>query len=211
MQIAVIGWGSLIWCPDSLQITTKWSPDGPELPVEFARISRDGRLTLVIHPGSRKVKTYWALSAFGTIKDACENLRVREGTAAHLVDVLQASDNHDEEMPGSRNAVLAWLKGKRDLDAAIWTAIKSNWEERRGIAFSQDDAKRYLSELKCKRDDAVLSYDRACEYIQNAPEQIRTALRDLLEDSPDFEARKGGALLSESVPGPATGELGRSL
>jgi hypothetical protein len=52
MKIAVIGWGSLIWCPGSLRIQTAWHNDGPSLPIEFARILKDGRLTLVIRPGS---------------------------------------------------------------------------------------------------------------------------------------------------------------
>jgi hypothetical protein len=59
MQIAIVGWGSLIWCPGSLQIKSGWHRDGPPLPVEFARISGDGRLTLVIHPGSKEQQTLW--------------------------------------------------------------------------------------------------------------------------------------------------------
>jgi hypothetical protein len=48
MKIAVLGWGSLIWQPRELRISLPiWKTDGPELPVEFARVSMDGRLTLV--------------------------------------------------------------------------------------------------------------------------------------------------------------------
>lgn len=207
MRIAVIGWGSLIWCPGSLRITSRWRPDGPELPIEFARISRDGRLTLVIYPGSRAVRTYWALSAFDTIKEARENLREREGaTTTRSIDVLQAGDDHDAEMPASQNAMLAWLKCNRDLDAVIWTALESNWQKQRRCAFSRDDAVRYLSELKCKRDDAGLKYDRACEYVRNAPQQIRTGVRELLEDCADFKARPLSPILFESRPDPATCE-----
>lgn len=32
MKIAVIAWGSLIWCPGSLQIGSWWHKDGPVLP-----------------------------------------------------------------------------------------------------------------------------------------------------------------------------------
>jgi hypothetical protein len=49
--IAVIGWGSLIWCPGILRTKSRWHSDGPALPIEFARISGDNRLSLVIHPG----------------------------------------------------------------------------------------------------------------------------------------------------------------
>jgi hypothetical protein len=74
MQIAVIGWGSLIWCPGSLQIKSRWHSDGPALPIEFARISNDKRLTLVIQPGSPDQRTYWALSEFDDLKAARANL-----------------------------------------------------------------------------------------------------------------------------------------
>ncbi len=49
MPIAVVAWGSLVWCPGSLAMKTRWRRDGPRLPIEFARISQDDRVTLVIH------------------------------------------------------------------------------------------------------------------------------------------------------------------
>ena len=48
MKIAVLGWGSLIWNKGNLRLTTNWTDGGPILPIEFSRISDDGRLTLVI-------------------------------------------------------------------------------------------------------------------------------------------------------------------
>jgi hypothetical protein len=44
--------------------------------VEFARISEDGRLTLVIHPGSAEQQTYWALGECENVKLAIEK-RIR--------------------------------------------------------------------------------------------------------------------------------------
>lgn len=75
MNIAVIGWGSLIWCPRTLQIEPGWHRDGPMLPIEFARKSSDGRLTLVIHAGCRKQRTYWANSSCERLCDAIETLK----------------------------------------------------------------------------------------------------------------------------------------
>lgn len=49
MKIVCLGWGSLVWRPESLKIQRQWFNDGPLLPIEFTRQSRDGRLTLVIN------------------------------------------------------------------------------------------------------------------------------------------------------------------
>ena len=50
MRIAIIAWGSLVWDPRTLQIKGDWVASGPELDIEFSRVSKDGRLTLVIDP-----------------------------------------------------------------------------------------------------------------------------------------------------------------
>src|SRR5579863_9932024 len=85
MQIAIIGWGSLIWCPGSLRMRTLWRRDGPLLPIEYVRISNDGRLTLVIHPSCGNQTTLWAVAVAEDIRTARENLREREGTNSRFI------------------------------------------------------------------------------------------------------------------------------
>ncbi len=46
MAIVCLGWGSLVWKPCVLRCKGDWHGYGPELPLEFARVLRDGRLTL---------------------------------------------------------------------------------------------------------------------------------------------------------------------
>ncbi|MHB2268110.1 hypothetical protein [Pseudaminobacter salicylatoxidans] len=53
MRIAVLAWGSLVWDRQKLAIADDFDPSGPQLPVEFCRISGGGRLTLVIDCGFR--------------------------------------------------------------------------------------------------------------------------------------------------------------
>ena len=50
MKIVCIGWGSLVWDPGVLRCVGDWQTDGPTLPLEFARVWRDGRLALVLTP-----------------------------------------------------------------------------------------------------------------------------------------------------------------
>ena len=47
LRIACLGWGSLLWDPRSLPMAGPFRDDGPRLPIEFSRIARDGRATLV--------------------------------------------------------------------------------------------------------------------------------------------------------------------
>ena len=58
MKIAILGWGSLIWQPKDLKFDANigWKEKGPILPIEFARISKDGRLALVITPNGSSSK-----------------------------------------------------------------------------------------------------------------------------------------------------------
>ena len=79
MKIACIAWGSLVWDPRQLACRGTWNNDGPLLPVEFCRQSKDGRLTLVIVPGKPEVRTLWILMSSANIDEARMNLAEREG------------------------------------------------------------------------------------------------------------------------------------
>jgi hypothetical protein len=48
VRISLLAWGSIVWDRQNLEIVADFEPTGPRLPIEFCRISRDGRLTLVI-------------------------------------------------------------------------------------------------------------------------------------------------------------------
>lgn len=77
MKIAILGWGSLIWDPRDLQLIDNFKYGGPELPLEFSRISntRNGALTLVIDQvHGTKNKTYYAISTLSTLNEAKVNL-----------------------------------------------------------------------------------------------------------------------------------------
>lgn len=196
MNIAVIGWGSLIWCPGSLLIKSRWRSDGPMLPIEFARISGDGRLTLVVHSGAQDVRTYWALSALDSLDEARDNLRKREGAAKSSIGFVRANEDNPGAFPGA-TVLQRWLNERHGLDGAIWTALETNWRERRGRDFTAGDAIDYLSELERQKDEASLRYNRACEYVRNAPDAIRTEVRALLVGKADFKSAELARVLFE--------------
>ena|SRR2546427_1482147 len=178
MNIAVIGWGSLIWCPGSLRIKTKWRTDGPMLPVEFARISNDGRLTLVIHPGAAPQHTYWAISEFEVLKGARSNLRERESCPSlSAIHYFPLDADSPAIPPEVRTQLDAWLPKHEDVQAVIWTGLETNWRTKRGREFSPEDAIRYLGELETEHTRAEATYSRAKEYVRNTPPSVQTEVR----------------------------------
>ena len=182
MKIAVLAWGSLQWDPRNLEISAAFEPTGPELPIEFSRISGKGeaprRLTLVIdETNGAPCKTYVALSSYGELGAAKENLRVREGmqhvNGVGFVDRLtgEASFRAMERHPTSVSVVRSWL-ATTEFDAAIWTALASNFEESQNQPFSIDTALSFLASLS--EDNLAV----ALKYIRYAPQQTQTSLRE---------------------------------
>jgi hypothetical protein len=166
MNIAIIGWGSLIWCPRRLQIEQGWHRDGPMLPIEFARESSDGRLTLVIHPRRKKQRTYWATSTFKGLSQAIENLREREGKNCREKDIHFLGKGLSDGRGDARSmrAVGEWLRKRENPDAAIWTGLPGTYD--------RDSAIRYLKGIK---DPGRLAEAR--KYVRMTPPQIQTVVR----------------------------------
>jgi len=176
MKVAVIGWGSLIWQPGNLVILGDWSRSGPLLPVEFSRISGDGRLTLVVdHTDGVPVSTRHAVSGRANTEQAIEDLRVREGTSPnHIGFVNLPKGDKRSRIPEVGTAVEDWAAANR-YDAAIWTDLPPNFEERTGKTFSVEQAILYLNGVPAS------VRKRALEYIEKAPPEVDTPVRRALE------------------------------
>lgn len=151
----------------------------------------------MIHEESAEVQTYWALSRCETLDAAIENLQQREGTPTkrpiHCLlssgEVYQRDGIHRNVSDGISRKVGTWLAGKPELSAAVWTGLRSNWEENRNSkTFSVDDAVLYARELEEavnlgtaeERRKAEVVLNSACEYVRNTPDQVQTAVRKRL-------------------------------
>ena len=178
MRIAVLGWGSLIWDPRDLPLVGGWNEGGPPLPIEFSRVSTDGRLTLVIDPDNGTgTPTRFAESARGDLEDAVCDLRNREGAVAkHIGFVdLVGGTSRCSQAP-TLHAIRGWA-GSHGFDAVVWTDLPSNFREKTGAAFSVEDAVRYLGSLPHE------VAERAREYVERAPVEVQTPLRRLAPGS----------------------------
>ncbi len=177
MKIAILGWGSLIWSSRSLQVREdRWHREGPFLPVEFARVSQDGRLTLVLYRDALEVQTLWGYFAFTDLKQAIENLRVREGAGSEGIGFVSLADGSHRcrVVPRVLNRIRDWAKEK-GFDAVVWTDLPSNFEERTGMGFTEVHVIRYLKGLSGE------DRNRAETYSRKAPKQIATRIRSRIE------------------------------
>ena len=179
MRIAILAWGSLIWDRRELAIAGDFKPCGPQLPVEFCRVSGDGRLTLVIDEAfGASCVTYSAVSTRGDLDAAIENLRLREGMPSAkgvgFVDVVSGkqSDRAIDRHPKAVTAIKTWAQSN-GFDAAIWTALASNFHEpdKAGEPFSVEAAIRYLETLEAPKLCGTLGY------IRSAPPEVQTPVR----------------------------------
>ncbi len=177
MNIAILGWGSLIWNPKNLKVESRWYSEGPLLPIEFARISKDSRLTLVLCPDAKNVQTLWAYSSYKDLEHAIENLQKREETPdpQKIGYVSIPTDTRRcEVVPAIFNVIHIWATEK-SIDAVIWTDLPQNFKEKTQMELNEENVIKYLRSLKGKK------LSNAKKYIKKAPKQIATKLRRSIE------------------------------
>ena len=169
-NIACLGWGSLIWDRQDLPILRYWFDDGPLVRVEFARRSKDGRVTLVLYLPARPVRSLWALMDVEDLEKAREHLGAREQIPEkRWRDLIGAwPENRSECILGLEE----WAR-TRQLDAVVWTALDSNFKEEGSSLEYQ--VTEHLQSLR----DAEL--EKAKRYVRCAPRQIDTEVRRRLE------------------------------
>ena len=183
MKSVVLAWGSLVWDPRDLQIATKFAANGPLLPIEFCRISGDGRLTLAIDETFGALcKTYSAPSSLESLDAARDDLCQREGMAdAQAIGFVETASNRQSDLamenhPQVVATIAAWAESL-GYDAAIWTALTSNFDEwgKGGEPFSVSAALQYLETLE---SEDPTKFAQALAYIWKAPPEVETPVRE---------------------------------
>lgn len=174
-MIACIGWGSLIWDSRKLDVDGDWRLDGPLLPVEFARQSRNGRITLVLVQGFTPVPALWSVFNTRDLAEARESLRVREGIScsrtAESIAQWRRGENPTVEPD---TTISAWATGK-NLDSAIWTNLPPKFAGIDRRLPTEIEVVAYLQTLEGQARAA------AEQYVRRAPRQIATAYRRGIE------------------------------
>lgn len=182
MLIACLGWGSLVWDQKCLPQRDGWLTDGPFLPIEFARQSKDDHITLVLVPGKPLVRSLWTLLSVDDVEEAREALGAREGVPE------QNFDKHIGVWRGSTGTITPtdfeggmaqridkWAKLLM-LDAVIWTNLPPGFKSSQGQVPSCNEVVTYLSGLLHEKRK------HAERYVRMAPRQIDTNYRRRIED-----------------------------
>lgn len=173
-MIVCIGWGSLIWCQKTLPVLGAWRTDGPELQVEFARQSRDKRITLVVCETAPAVTVLWAALDLATLDDAKQALAQREGISA---DNIRHSIGYWSRAGSSRHlgvdAIADWAQAK-GADGVVWTALKPKMDDDYRVP-TLDEVIDHLKSL------SGTALEAAEEYVRLAPRQIVTPYRTAIE------------------------------
>ncbi len=121
MPIVCLGWGSLIWDPRELPISSEREIDGPELPVEFARQSSDGRITLVIAEAAIPVPVLWSTLSVNSLDDAKQALASREEISDRFLERSIGYWCPATNSPHRESQQIGQWAGSRSLQGVIWT------------------------------------------------------------------------------------------
>jgi hypothetical protein len=181
VKSVLLAWGSLVWDPRGLETAAPFAANGPLLPIEFCSIAADGRLTLAIDETFGALcKTYSAPSTLDTLDAALGNLQAREGMSnpGSIGFVEPASGRQSdvamERHPEAVATIGAWAAAN-GYDAAIWMAVKSNFDDEGGEPFSVSAAMQYLETLE---GEDPAKFAQALAYIRKAPPEVETPVRD---------------------------------
>ena len=185
LSIAILGWGSLIWDehPAFDRHHHQWESDGPQLPIEFARVSktRAGALTLVLDSAYGTLcTTAYALSKRSDPEDAICDLRSREDTTRKNIGYFFADGSAQQARDSAALGLIASWATAKSLDIVVWTDLPSNFQSETGHSFSVDAAVEYVESLPPAGKAATAAY------VWQAPKLVVTPLRTELQSRPWF-------------------------
>lgn len=174
MKIACLGWGSLTWDPQDLPIQRRWFEDGPLLPIEFARQSRGDRITLVIVPGVRDVRSLWTPMIVSDLDTAKLELAEREGIKHQDIPKYIGYVSSTGSSNGQSAGIIGRWASHLGLDAVVWTNLPPRFQNEVRVP-TVEEVLSFLQDLPSEARQG------AEKYIRKTPRQIDTAYRRRIE------------------------------
>ena len=160
IKIAYLGWGSLLWNFKDLKIDS-WIQSNLSFPLEFSRISKDGRLTLVVDEKIGTPNLIWyALANYKNVDTAINDLKKREGTLKKNISYVNLAKKKyriKNTSPKLGQEIVMWAL-KEKVDVVIWTDLLTNWEEIRKVPYSSKNAIEYFEESSITTQMKIFDY-----------------------------------------------------
>jgi len=181
VNIACLGWGSLVWSRRDLPCRGVWHLDGPFLPIEFSRVSSDDRVTLTITEGVPPARSLWTQLDCASLEESVRALALREGigcpsTGEFPCSIAYWSKDNGASPHHEVDAVAAFSK-RVGLDATVWTALKPGMSKKsRGEVPSQEQLAKHLRGLPSH------ALAQAEAYARNTPAPIDTPNRRFFQE-----------------------------
>jgi len=150
MKIGYLAWGSLLWNNSTLNLSNEWKKINVNLPLNFSRISDNGkgRLTLVIdNENGINNKIYFAPTDVDNLNLAIKNLRLREKTTSKNIGYINLKKNDfrsNQMTPKQLESIKNYAK-KNKYDAIVWTDLPSNFSNITRKKFTINEALDYIN------------------------------------------------------------------
>jgi hypothetical protein len=159
-KIIFLGWGSLIWKFQKLKIE-EWTQTTLKIPLEFSRISQDGRLTLVIDEENGTPNKVWmAKTDYKNIDFAIKALKNREKTLKSSISYINLSKKKyriKNTPPKIAQEIVMWAL-ENSIDVVIWTDLKSNWTDIKKQPYSTENAIEYFKNVSVPIQMKIFDY-----------------------------------------------------
>ena len=97
-----------------------------------------------------------------------------KGVGFVVPEIGEQSETAVKRHPKALKMIAEWV-ATAGFDAAIWTALATNFTEKTKKHFSVKAAIRYLENLHKDAQDTALTY------VRNAPREIQTPLREAIK------------------------------
>jgi hypothetical protein len=122
MKIACLGWGALVWDPQNLPVEA-WHRDGPPMQLEFARLSDEGWITMVLVPRADRAQCLWAPMRVNSVAEALAALALREGISPDTVERDVGHWSKEAESKFLQGKIVGDWATQKGLDAVVWNAL----------------------------------------------------------------------------------------
>lgn len=181
-EIVVLAWGPLVRDPGELILKDgEWHDDGPVLPIELSRIAGDRSMTLALRRGAEPVRTLWAYMGTDSVGEAVWSLARREGARPEEIGYLDlvTGEHWFRTVDEHLGTVREWAEEKNrrgeKMEFILWSDLKPNFERKARRELNAESVLWYLQRLRPEMRD------RAREYLENIPDQVRTPIMEAIE------------------------------